>query len=70
MSSLYKHEVSEQRNKAGFYNGIILNEAYVISANRNYYLNIASIAIFALTLLAVAIHAYFRTRKSTTNASK
>lgn len=70
MSSLYKHEVSKQRDEAGFYNGVIMNEAYVISANRNYYLNIASIAIFALTIFAIAVHAYFRTRKSTPNASR
>ncbi len=70
VSSLYKHEVAQQRNEAGFYNGIIMNQAYLISANRNYFLNIASIVVFGLTLLAIAVHAYFRTRKSTSNASK
>ncbi len=64
MASLYKHEVSQQRDERGFYNSIIMNEAYLISANRNYYLNIASIVIFGLTLFAIAIHAYFRTRKN------
>lgn len=70
MASLYKHEVSEQRNSAGFYNGVIMNQAYIIGANRNYYLNVASIVIFGLTLLVIAIHAYFRSRKSKKHATK
>lgn len=70
MASLYKHEVSEQRSKLGFYNGTIMNQAYIIGAHRNIYLNIASIAIFGLTLIAIAIHAFFRSRKSTKHANK
>lgn len=70
MSSLYKHEVSEQRSKSGFYNSVIMNQAYIIGANRNIYLNIISIAIFGVALLAIAVHIYFRTRKSKINASK
>ncbi len=68
LSSLYKFESSQQRNEAGFYNGVILNQAYLISANRNYYLNIASFTLFGLTLLAVAFHAFLRYRKSTSDA--
>lgn len=70
MASLYKHEVSEQRSELGFYNGTIMNQAYIIGAHRNIYLNIASIAIFGLTLVAIAIHAFFRSRKSTKHATK
>ncbi|HLN54081.1 MAG TPA: cytochrome c3 family protein [Lentimicrobium sp.] len=68
LGSLYKFEVSQQRNEAGFYNGVILNQAYMISANRNYYLNLASFVIFGLTFLAVAFHAFLRYRKSSSNA--
>lgn len=70
MASLYKYSVSEKRNKFGFYNGVVMNEAYVIGANRNYYLNVASIAIFALTLLGIAIHTILRIRKSRSHANK
>lgn len=60
MSSLYKHDVSEKRNKLGFFNGVMMNESFVIGANRNFYLNAISIIIFSLTLLAIAIHIFFR----------
>ncbi len=39
MASLYKFESKAQR-RDGFFNGIILNESYVIGANRNEYLNL------------------------------
>jgi len=68
MSSLYKHAVREKRNQLGFYNGVITNEAYIIGANRNYYLNVASIIIFALALLGIAIHSTFRILKHRRNA--
>ncbi|GAP42922.1 cytochrome c554 [Lentimicrobium saccharophilum] len=60
MGSLYKHQAAEKRNKLGFYNGLIMNEAYVIGANRNYYLNIASVVIFIMVLIGIAIHATLR----------
>ncbi|MPL82257.1 hypothetical protein SDC9_28193 [bioreactor metagenome] len=60
MGSLYKHQAAEKRNKLGFYNGVIMNEAYVIGANRNYYLNIASVVIFIMVLIGIAIHATLR----------
>jgi hypothetical protein len=59
MSSLYKFKSKEQR-KDGFFNGIILNESFVIGANRNEYLNIISIAIFAILILVIGTHVYFR----------
>lgn len=68
MASLYKHEVSQQRSTSGFYNGVIMNQAYVIGANRNYYVNIASAVLLGLTLIGIAIHAFFRTRKTKRNA--
>lgn len=68
MASLYKHEVSQQRSNSGFYNGVIMNQAYVIGANRNLYLNIACAVILGFALLGIVIHAFFRTRKTKTNA--
>ena len=63
MASLYKFESREQRAD-GFFNGIILNESYVIGANRNEYLNILSLIIFIIVLGVIAIHTLFRIMKS------
>lgn len=57
--SLYKFRSREER-KNGFLNGIILNESYVIGANRNVWLGTASIMIFGMVLLLILIHIIFR----------
>lgn len=62
MASLYKFESREQR-RDGFFNGIILNESYVIGANRNEYLNLLSLIIFVGVLGVIAVHILFRIRK-------
>lgn len=62
MASLYKFQSKEQRSD-GFLNGIILNESYVIGANRNEYLNIFSAVIFAVVLFVIGIHIVFRILK-------
>jgi hypothetical protein len=59
MSSLYKYQSKEQR-KDGFFNGIILNESYVIGANRNEYLNIFSLIILGGIILVIGVHIFFR----------
>ena len=56
MASLYKHEAKESRRKYGFINGVILNEAYVIGANRNTTLSFIGILLFLLTLGGISIH--------------
>lgn len=63
MASLYKFESKGQR-KDGFFNGIILNESYVIGANRNKYLNLISMVIFSGVIVLIIIHILFRIRKS------
>jgi hypothetical protein len=63
MASLYRFEAAERRNKLGFLNGAILSEAYVIGANSNPLLKRLSIAFFAVVLLAIGVHAFFRFRK-------
>ena len=63
MASLYKFESKAQR-RDGFFNGIILNESYVIGANRNEYLNLLSLIIFVGVLGIIAIHIIFRIRKN------
>ena len=62
MASLYKFESKAQR-RDGFFNGIILNESYVIGANRNQYLNLLSLLIFASVAGVIGIHILFRIRK-------
>lgn len=61
METLYRYEKKETRNIMGFYNGVIVNDStYVIGANRNIFLNIASVVIFGMTLLAIFIHILLR----------
>jgi Zn finger protein HypA/HybF involved in hydrogenase expression len=60
MASLYKYKVQEGRSKTGFYNGVIMNEGYVIGANRNYYLGIISLIMFGLVAAGIIIHASLR----------
>lgn len=60
MATLYKHMVKTGRSKAGFYNGVIMNEGYVIGANRNYYLGILSLFMFGCVILGIGIHSILR----------
>ena len=66
MSTLYKFKAKEIRKSNGFFNGVIMNESYVIGANRNSYLNIFSLIIFFGILLVIGVHIFFRTKKSNT----
>jgi predicted CXXCH cytochrome family protein len=66
MASLYKFESREQR-RDGFFNGIILNASYVIGANRNEYLNLLSLIIFAGVLAVIVVHLIFRFRNRNKN---
>lgn len=60
MASLYKHIKQETQEKQGFLNAAILSQGYVIGANRNYFLNYGSLAIFTMVLLGIATHAFLR----------
>jgi len=66
MASLYKFQSKEQR-RDGFFNGIILNESYVIGANRNEYLNLLSLVIYGIVLVIIGVHIYFRMIRKETN---
>lgn len=63
MASLYKYKVQQNRAEYGFLNSVILNESFVIGANRNYYLNVVSIALAILTFSGIAVHLLFRILK-------
>lgn len=60
MASLYKHKVQESRSKFGFVNAAIMNNSYIIGANRNYFLNLISLVIFGLVVVGIGIHATIR----------
>jgi len=62
MHTLYKFQIKEER-KAGFANGIILNNAYVIGANQNVVLNWLSFLVFGFTFLVILFHAILRILK-------
>lgn len=57
--TLYKFQVSETRDKRGFFNSVILNNSYVVGATRNYYLNLLSFIIFGAMILALLVHGFF-----------
>lgn len=62
VSTLYKFEAKESRNQYGFLNAVVMNDAYVIGANRNYWLNVISAIIFGVTFLGILIHLVLRIR--------
>jgi len=65
MGTLYKFRTIESRKTLGFVNSTIIdNDSYVIGANRSRFMNIATILLISLTLLAIFIHTVFRIRKS------
>lgn len=66
LTTLYKFEAKEQRTKAGFWNGAVLQESYVIGANRNYYLNLTSVVLFLFTITGIGIHIFTRIRTKRT----
>jgi hypothetical protein len=66
MHTLYKFQSKEKR-KAGFVNGVIINDSFVIGANQNIWLNRISVLVFVSTLLVILVHIYFRARKPKTN---
>jgi hypothetical protein len=59
MASLYKFQ-SEEKRKMGFINAIFLSESFVVGANRNVYLDAISIVIFAIIILVIGVHVFFR----------
>ena len=60
LSSLYKYQSIENRKELGFVNGIILNNSYVIGANRNRFLNVTSQALLGLVIGILIIHVILR----------
>ncbi len=57
---LYRHLVKDEQEKYGFMNSVILGKSYVIGATRNSTLDTIMIALAALTLVGVLVHAALR----------
>jgi formate-dependent nitrite reductase cytochrome c552 subunit len=60
MESLYAHRAKESRQESGFFNAVVLNEGYIIGANRNKALNYISLGIFGLLIIGIGVHAVLR----------
>ncbi|HUS87634.1 MAG TPA: hypothetical protein VMW76_10365 [Bacteroidales bacterium] len=60
LTTLYKFQSVKLRRDAGFVNGVILNQSYVIGANRNKVLNALSFIIFGGLLLVILFHTTIR----------
>lgn len=60
MTTLYKHTVKEGRISGGFLNSAIVDQGFVIGANRNTYLNQWSLYIFLGVLGILLVHTAFR----------
>lgn len=60
MASLYKYKRKQNRQEYGFLNSVILNDSFVIGANRNFYLNVISISLAILTFSGIIIHLLIR----------
>lgn len=60
LASLYKYQAIESRSKLGFVNSAILNNSYIIGANRNYYLNMISLVVFGCVIVGIIIHGTLR----------
>jgi len=60
LSSLYKYQSIENRKELGFVNSIILNNSYVIGANKNKFLNVASQMILGIVIGMLIIHGILR----------
>lgn len=57
---LYRHLVDQEVQTAGFTNSVILRSAYVVGATRNTYLDMAGLALIALTTAGVLGHGFIR----------
>ncbi|MDZ7639587.1 MAG: cytochrome c3 family protein [Bryobacterales bacterium] len=60
LTKLYRHRVDEERQRAGFLNSVVLNDAYLVGMTRNKYLDWLSIAMALLTALGITMHAVGR----------
>jgi hypothetical protein len=68
-SKLYLYQSTEERQKAGFVNALVMNNAYVIGMTRNLWLDWAGLALLSLTLLVLLGHGFARWLANRTRAA-
>ena len=55
-TKLYAHLALKERTQQGFVNAILINNAYLVGANRNRWLDWGALGLAGLLLLGVAAH--------------
>ena len=67
LTTLYKFESKAERKKYGFVNSVILNNSFVIGANRIPFLNVSSFILFSAIVFGLLAHylLWILTRKKT-----
>lgn len=60
LTKLYRHRLVEERQRAGFLNSMVLNDAYIIGMTRNEPLDLLSMLLLGGTLAGVTAHAGLR----------
>ena len=58
--TLYKFQSMKGKRDYGFFNAVIMNQSYVMGANRNYFLGTASLVLFGLVFTGIIVHIVFR----------
>ncbi|HVO26397.1 MAG TPA: hypothetical protein VMW56_22515 [Candidatus Margulisiibacteriota bacterium] len=56
MTKLYDYLAWQERAERGWLNAVLFNNAYLVGATRNWWLDWATMALTAMTVLGVAIH--------------
>ena len=60
ITSLYKYQILENKKQNGFFNPVLLDDLYVIGANRNEYFNYVSVSLLILVVGGISIHTLLR----------
>jgi predicted CXXCH cytochrome family protein len=60
---LYRHRRREETQRLGFMNAMIVNDAYVIGATRNRFVDLTGAFVVGSAVLGVALHAAWRRRR-------
>ncbi|MCP4701175.1 MAG: nitrate reductase [Gammaproteobacteria bacterium] len=56
LSRLYRYHVHQERQKGGFFNSVVLNDAYIIGMTRNRFIDWFSLLLTGATLIGITAH--------------
>ena len=57
VTKLYAHLARQERAERGWLNAVLFNNAYLVGATRNWWLDWATVAVTAMVVIGIAIHA-------------